>query len=182
MAPHAHASGASKMVVFSLLGEKAGFGPTGTSEQHCSVIALLSSHEEGLAGWSSSLCGRPRKKKKIRLTVDGWNVRALIDSAHHLERRTALFMRTLAQCNINIAARSETHLADEGELQELGAGYTFYWKGKPFTGPIHSGAIHSNMVSHLDGLPNGTSDRLCHFAYNYLTIATSLSLASMRQR
>uniref|UniRef100_UPI00321A36D0 hypothetical protein n=1 Tax=Escherichia coli TaxID=562 RepID=UPI00321A36D0 len=33
--------------------------------------------------------------------------------------------------NIDIAALSETHLGGEGHLSEKGAGYTFFWKGKP---------------------------------------------------
>jgi len=56
-------------------------------------------------------------------------------------RRTALVAAELNRYNIDIAALSETRLADEGSLSrslslslslsEVGRGYTFFWKGLP---------------------------------------------------
>ena len=42
------------------------------------------------------------------------------------ERRTALVARELGRYNIDIAALSETRLANEGCLTEVRAGYTFF--------------------------------------------------------
>ena len=45
-------------------------------------------------------------------------------------RRTALIGLELQRYNIDIAALSETRLADTGSIAEVGAGYTFFWSGK----------------------------------------------------
>ncbi|VDL96943.1 unnamed protein product [Schistocephalus solidus] len=50
------------------------------------------------------------------------------------ERRTALVARELARYNVDIAALSETRFSDQGQLEEVGAGYTFFWSGRPKTG------------------------------------------------
>ena len=47
------------------------------------------------------------------------------------QRRTALVASELGRYNVDIAALSETRLADEGSLTEIGEGYTFFWKGLP---------------------------------------------------
>ena len=47
------------------------------------------------------------------------------------ERRTALVAKELARYCIDIAALSETRLSGEDQLAEIGAGYPFFWKGKP---------------------------------------------------
>ena len=47
-------------------------------------------------------------------------------SALRPERRTALVSRELARLDIDIASLSETRLADEGQLEEVGGGYTFF--------------------------------------------------------
>ena len=41
------------------------------------------------------------------------------------QRRTALIVEELARYRINIAALSETRLADKGMMREAGAGHTF---------------------------------------------------------
>lgn len=48
-----------------------------------------------------------------------WNSRTLLDLAGNL-------CPELGRYNVDIAALSETHLAEEGELVERGGGYTFY--------------------------------------------------------
>ena len=45
------------------------------------------------------------------------------------ERRSALIDRELERYNVDIAALSETRLADVGEEPE--STYTFFWSGKP---------------------------------------------------
>ena len=42
------------------------------------------------------------------------------------QRRTALVGRELGRYGIEIAALSETRLAEIGEIKEVGAGYTFF--------------------------------------------------------
>ena len=42
------------------------------------------------------------------------------------EHRTAPVGQVLQRYNIDVAALSETRLADTGEITEVGAGYTFY--------------------------------------------------------
>lgn len=43
------------------------------------------------------------------------------------ERRTVLVGRELARYNVDIAALSETQLADTEKVTEVGTGYTFFW-------------------------------------------------------
>ncbi len=59
-------------------------------------------------------------------------MRTLMDSATSdgPERRTAIIARELRRYRIDLAALSETRLADEGQLKEEKGGYTFFWKGK----------------------------------------------------
>nr|VZI37418.1 unnamed protein product [Spirometra erinaceieuropaei] len=45
------------------------------------------------------------------------------------ERRTALVAREVARYKVDIAALSETRFSEQGQLEEVGAGYTFFWSG-----------------------------------------------------
>ncbi|VDL96487.1 unnamed protein product [Schistocephalus solidus] len=47
------------------------------------------------------------------------------------ERRTALVARELARYKVDISALSETRFPEQGQLEEVGAGYTFFWIGRP---------------------------------------------------
>nr|VZI48825.1 unnamed protein product [Spirometra erinaceieuropaei] len=49
-------------------------------------------------------------------------------SSNRPERKTALLVRELASYKVDIAALSETHFSEQGQLEEVGAGYTF-WSG-----------------------------------------------------
>ena len=80
-----------------------------------------------------------------------------------LERRTALVGRELQRYSIDVAALSETRLADTGEITEVGAGYTFFWSGKAPNERREAGvgfAIRTALVKNLESLPKGISDRL----------------------
>ena len=118
-----------------------------------------------LAGSHSS--GK-KTTKKIRVTpiiLGAWNVRTLMDRAgtDRPERRTALIARELARYNVQIAALSETRFADEGQLSEVNAGYTFFWIGRSEEERREAGvgfAIKSTLVSKLTGPPKGINDRL----------------------
>ena len=52
------------------------------------------------------------------------------DGSDRPQRRTALVGRELDRYKVEIAALSETRLAEEGQLKEVGAGYTFFWSGR----------------------------------------------------
>jgi len=78
-------------------------------------------------------------------------------------RRTALIAQELLKYNVDIAALSETRLADEGSLTEEGGGYTFFWKGyRPEERRIHGVgfAIRSALLSSCPDNPIGISARL----------------------
>ena len=69
------------------------------------------------------------------------------------QRRTALIAEELSRYKIDIAALSETRLAEEGELCERGAGYTSFWSGRGSGEKRESGvgfAITSSLVTKLD--------------------------------
>ena len=94
-----------------------------------------------------------------------WNVRTLLDNSANLcpERKTALIARELSKYKIDIAALSETHLADSGELCEDRGGYTYYWIGKASHERASSGvgfAIKNNIARSLVEKPKGINDRL----------------------
>ena len=67
---------------------------------------------------------------KKKLIFGTWNVRTLLDRNENTERPercTAIVARELGHLGIDIAALSETRLSDEGQLEEIGGGYTFFW-------------------------------------------------------
>ena len=78
-------------------------------------------------------------------------------------RRTAFIGLELQRYNIDIAALSETRLADTGSITEVGASYTFFWSGKAADERREAGvgfAIRTSLVRHLESLPKGINDRL----------------------
>ena len=58
-------------------------------------------------------------------------MRTLQDNCKNPERKTAIVARVLSSLRVDIAALSETRLADKGKLHELGGGYTYFWSGRP---------------------------------------------------
>nr|VZI50328.1 unnamed protein product [Spirometra erinaceieuropaei] len=79
------------------------------------------------------------------------------------ERRTALVARELARYEVDIAALSETRFSEQGQLEEVGAGYTFFWSGRPKAERRDAGvafAIQNDIVGRLPCLPQGINDRL----------------------
>ena len=101
----------------------------------------------------------------IPLTIGAWKVRTLMDSAGSdiPQRRTTLVGRELDRYKVEIAALSESRLAEEGLLKEVGAGYTFFWSGRKKEERREAGvgfAIKSHLGRKLSGLPKGINDRL----------------------
>ena len=79
------------------------------------------------------------------------------------QRSTVLVGRELNRYKVEIAALSETCLAEEELLKEVGASYTFFWSGLKNKARQEAGVgftIKSHIVSKLSGLPKGTNDRL----------------------
>ena len=100
----------------------------------------------------------------IPLTIGAWNVRTLMGSAGSDRplRRTALVGRELDRYKVEIAALSETCLAEEGLLED-GAGYTLFWSGRKKEERREAGvgfAIKSHLVSKFSRLPKGINDHL----------------------
>ena len=97
--------------------------------------------------------------------LGSWNVRTMLDRtrADRPERRTALIAMELQKYKIDIAALSETRLADHGKLHEAGTGYTFYWVGHPADRPREHGvcfAVADKVNTLLVGEPVGISPRI----------------------
>nr|VZI05407.1 unnamed protein product [Spirometra erinaceieuropaei] len=79
------------------------------------------------------------------------------------ERRTARVALELARYKVDIAALSETRFSEQGQLEEVGAGYTFFWSGRPRAERWDAGftfAIRNDIVGRLLCLPQGINDRL----------------------
>nr|VZI42831.1 unnamed protein product [Spirometra erinaceieuropaei] len=79
------------------------------------------------------------------------------------ERRTALVARELARYKGDIAALREIRFSEQGQLEEVVAGYTFFWSGRPRAERRDAGvafAIRNDIVGRLPCLPQGINDRL----------------------
>ncbi|BHF59251.1 hypothetical protein SprV_0100220800 [Sparganum proliferum] len=86
------------------------------------------------------------------------NVRSLLDKprSNRPECRTALVVRELARYKIDVTALSRTRFSEQGQLEEVGAGYTFFWSGRPRAGRRDAGvafAIRNDIVGQLSRLP-----------------------------
>ncbi|VDL90698.1 unnamed protein product [Schistocephalus solidus] len=79
------------------------------------------------------------------------------------ERKTALVARELACYKVDSAALSETRFSEQGQLEEAGAGFTFFWSGRPKAERRDAGvafATRNDIVGRLPCLPQGINDRL----------------------
>ncbi|VDL98277.1 unnamed protein product [Schistocephalus solidus] len=113
---------------------------------------------EGYSG--KVLLGAPSQFSKAArvssLTLAAWNFRSLLDNprSNRSERRTVLVARELARYKVDIAALSETRFSEQGQLEEVGAGYTFFWSGRPKAERRDAGvafAIRNDIVGRLTG-------------------------------
>lgn len=95
-----------------------------------------------------------------------WNIRTLLDTnqrTNRPQRRTALIASELKRYKVDIAALSETRLLEEGSLNEVGEGYTFFWKGYPQGGQHLHGvgfAIKNSLLLKIPETPVGITERL----------------------
>ncbi|BHF79634.1 hypothetical protein SprV_0702275500 [Sparganum proliferum] len=77
--------------------------------------------------------------------------------------RTALVARELTHYKVDIVALSETRFSEKGQLEEVGAGYTFFWSGRHRAERQDAGVafvIRNDNVGLPPPLPQGISDRL----------------------
>ncbi|VDL89489.1 unnamed protein product [Schistocephalus solidus] len=61
---------------------------------------------------------------------------------------------------VDIAALSEARFSEQGQLEDVGAGYTFFWSGRPRAERRDAGvafAIRNDIVGRLPCMPQGTS-------------------------
>ncbi|KAI8516668.1 hypothetical protein Bbelb_052490 [Branchiostoma belcheri] len=82
---------------------------------------------------------------------------------HGKRPRADLSTWELTRLDIDIAALSETRLADEGQLQEDAGGFTFFWKGLPQEDRRIHGvgfAIRNSLLKDLEEIPTGVNERL----------------------
>ncbi|VDL98927.1 unnamed protein product [Schistocephalus solidus] len=73
------------------------------------------------------------------------------------------FARELARYKVNIAALNETRFSEQGQLEDVGAGYTYFGSGRPKAERRDAGvafAIRNVIVGRLPCLPQGINDRL----------------------
>ena len=93
--------------------------------------------------------------KVIPLTIGAWNVHTLMDSSSsdRPDLRTALVGRELDRYKVEIAAQSETRLAEEELLKEVDCGYIFFWSGRKKEERCEAGegfSGHTSSVSSQD--------------------------------
>ena len=78
-------------------------------------------------------------------------------------RRTSIIGQKIRDYRIDIAALSETRLSEETSLEEIGNGYTFFWREKPDGVPRTSSVgftIRTSYSTQPRVPPEGVSDRL----------------------
>ncbi|BHF72372.1 hypothetical protein SprV_0401543700 [Sparganum proliferum] len=129
--------------------------PSGTP-----LISRLTEGRIGIVETRLRLTGRVSP-----LTLAAWNVRSLLDNprSNRPERRTALVAQELARYKVDIAAFSETRFSEQGQLKEVGVGYTFFWSGRHRAERRDAGValtIRNDIVGRMPCLPQGINDRL----------------------
>nr|VZI19933.1 unnamed protein product [Spirometra erinaceieuropaei] len=132
----------------------------------CMLVCLLIAYSSSSSSPNPTFRRRSRQTGRVSpLTLAAWNVRSLLDNprSNRLERRTAQVARELARYKVDIAALSETRFSEQGQLEDVGAGYTFFWSGRPRAERRDAGvafAIRNDIVGRLPCLPQGINDRL----------------------
>ncbi|BHF85608.1 hypothetical protein SprV_1002877700 [Sparganum proliferum] len=96
------------------------------------------------------------------LTLAAGSVRSLLDNprSNRPERRTALVARELARYKLDIIAISDTRFSEQGQLEEVAAGYTFFCSGRYRAKRQDTGvtfAIRNDIVGRLPWLPRASS-------------------------
>ncbi|XP_076042115.1 uncharacterized protein LOC143026011 [Oratosquilla oratoria] len=74
-----------------------------------------------------------------------------------------LVSRELARFNVDVAALSETRIPGEGQITEVGSGYTFFWKGKNPEDHHSQGvgfAVKTQLVKAHNLTPHAINERI----------------------
>ncbi|BHF65749.1 hypothetical protein SprV_0200876200 [Sparganum proliferum] len=92
-----------------------------------------------------------------------WNIRSLLGNprTNRPERRTAIVAQELARQKV-IAALRETYFPKQNQLEEVGAGRTFFWSGRLKVERHDAGvafAFRNDIVRQLPCLPQRINDR-----------------------
>ncbi|BHF68715.1 hypothetical protein SprV_0301175400 [Sparganum proliferum] len=118
-----------------------------------------------LGGWSD---GNPHRHRREEAPSGPPQVAASLRRCHdprcnRPERRTALVTGELARYEVDIAALSETRFSEQGQLKEVGAGYTYFGSGRAWSERRDAGVafvIRNDIVERLPCLPQDINDRL----------------------
>ncbi|BHF78906.1 Glycosylphosphatidylinositol anchor attachment 1 protein [Sparganum proliferum] len=92
----------------------------------------------------------------------GSNVQSHNRRGNRSELNAALITRELARYKVDISALTETRFSEQGQLEEVGAGYTFCWSGHHNSERRDAGvafAIRNYVMGRLSCLPQGINDR-----------------------
>ena len=87
-----------------------------------------------MAGGDPTISGNKITRRQIwvtLLTLGTWNVCILMDydGADRPEWRSARIASDLARYKVQIVELSDTWLAEEGQLTDIGKSYTYFWIG-----------------------------------------------------
>ncbi|VDL99285.1 unnamed protein product [Schistocephalus solidus] len=107
-----------------------------------------------------SLIPYGRKGPTARATC---NYPGMFDTFKIIRGATGLNGDGLKSLELDIAALSETGFFEHGQLEEVGAGYTFFWSDRPKAERRDAGvafAIRNDVVGRLPCLPQDINDRL----------------------
>uniref|UniRef100_A0A183TFX7 Endo/exonuclease/phosphatase domain-containing protein n=1 Tax=Schistocephalus solidus TaxID=70667 RepID=A0A183TFX7_SCHSO len=100
----------------------------------------------------------------LKKSYGGGDSNPTILGATGLDRMTALVVRELAHYKVDIATLSETRLSEQGhQLEEVGAGYTFFWSGRPKAKRRDADvafAVRNDIVGRPPCLSQSINDRL----------------------
>ncbi|XP_052821820.1 uncharacterized protein LOC128247069 [Octopus bimaculoides] len=145
-------------------------GDRGCSRKGEPKVACLSIFGQFSATDGCPSCARKTKsllfiKSGRNLNISCWNVRILLDNKSDCkpERRTALVARELNRYKIDITALSETRIEGDGQLEEVGDGYTFFWNGRQKEERREAGvgfAVRSDILKKLEELPVPINERI----------------------
>ncbi|BHF82238.1 hypothetical protein SprV_0802537500 [Sparganum proliferum] len=98
-----------------------------------------------------------------------WTVGRLEHGVDTVVTRLSLVRHCSAGWWWNVASASsrrgsacETRFSEQGQLEEVGTGYTFFWSGRPRTDRRDAGVagVRNDIVGRLPCLPQGINDRL----------------------
>nr|VZI31967.1 unnamed protein product [Spirometra erinaceieuropaei] len=111
-----------------------------------------------MQGASSSVVGQRVWKTRRAAYVRSHNLRN-----NRPEQRTTKVAQELARYKVDITALSESRLSEQSKREEVNAGCTFFWSGRPRAQRRDAKvafAIRNAIVGRLPCLPQGIKDRL----------------------